>query len=83
MRPPLWYPPIELSPAEHTIIKRVRRAKWFVFLRQHRHELFADAFQQELLTLYKDHPQGQPPVPPAQLALRRCSKPILRSPMTR
>lgn len=69
MRPPLWHPPVELSGAEHAIIKRIRRAKLFVFLRQYRHELFADAFQQELLMLYKDQPQGHPPVPPAQLAL--------------
>jgi hypothetical protein len=69
MRPPLWHPLVELSTAEHAIIKRIRRAKLFVFLRQHRHELFADAFQQELMTLYKDQPQGHPPVPPAQLAL--------------
>jgi hypothetical protein len=69
MRPPLWHPPVELSTAEQAIIKRIRRAKLFVFLRQHRHALFAEAFQQELLTLYKDQPQGHPPVPPAQLAL--------------
>src|SRR3989475_357977 len=69
MRPPLWHPPVELSPAEHAITKRIRRAKLFVFLRQHRHTLFAEAFQQELLTLYKDQPQGHPPIPPAQLAL--------------
>jgi transposase len=69
MRPPLWHPPVELSPAEHAIIKRIRRAKLFVCLRQYRHVLFADAFQQELLTLYKDQPQGHPPVPPAPLAL--------------
>ena len=69
MRPPLWHPPVELSLAEHAIIKRIRRAKLFLFLRQHRHTLFADPLQQELLTLYKDQPQGHPPVPPAQLAL--------------
>ena len=69
MRPPRWHPPVKLSTAEHAIIKRIRRAKVFVFLRQHRHTLFAEAFQQELLTLYKDQPQGHPPVPPAQLAL--------------
>src|SRR5215510_9867794 len=69
MRPSLWHPPVDLSTAEHDIIKRIRRAKLFVFLRQHRHMLFADPFQQELLTLYKDQPQGHPPVPPAQLAL--------------
>src|ERR671922_1299907 len=69
MRPPLWHPPVELSTAEHAIIKRIRRAKLFVFLRQHRHALFADAFQQELLRFYKESPQGYPPIPPAQLAL--------------
>ena len=69
MRPPLWHPPIELSMAERTIIKRIRRAKLFVFLRHHRHALFTDAFQQELATLYKESSQGYPPVPPAQLAL--------------
>jgi len=69
MRPPLWHPPVELSTAEHAIIKRIRRAKLFVFLRQHRHELFADALQQERMTLSKDQPQGHPPGPPAQLAL--------------
>ena len=53
-RPPLWHPPVELSTAEHAIIKRIRRAKLFVFLRQYRHALFADAFQQELLRFYKD-----------------------------
>src|SRR5919108_5932010 len=69
MRPPLWETPVELSPAEQAIIKRIRRAKLFVFLRQHRHELLCATFQQELAALYKDRPQGQPPVPPAQLAL--------------
>ena len=69
MRPPLWHPPIELSTAAHAIMKRIRRAKWFVFLRQHRHALCADAVQQELRRLSKDQPQGQPPVSPAPLAL--------------
>jgi len=53
--------------AERTIIKRIRRAKLFVFLRHHRHELFTDAVQQELATLYKESPQGYPPVPPAHV----------------
>ena len=69
MRPPLWHPLVELSTAEHALIKRIRRAKLFVFLRQHRHTLFSDPFQEALATLYKDQPQGHPPVPPAQLAL--------------
>jgi hypothetical protein len=53
MRPPLWHPPIELSMAERTIIKRIRRAKLFVCLRHHLHERFTDAFQHALATLYK------------------------------
>jgi hypothetical protein len=69
MRPPLWQPPVDLLPAEQTIMKRIKRAKLFVFLRQHRHTLFAAAFQDELATIYADAPQGQPPIPPAQLAL--------------
>ncbi len=69
MRPALWHPPVEPVPAELSILKRIRRAKLFVFLRYRRHALFSDPFQHELAALYKDAPQGQPPVPPAQLAL--------------
>ena len=69
MRPPPWQPPVDPSPAEQTILRLIKRAKLFVFLRQHRHELFDDAFQQELATIYKDSPFGQEPTPPAQLAL--------------
>jgi transposase len=69
MQPALWQPPIEPSAAEQAIIKRIRRAKLFVFLRQHRHTLFTDAFQQELAGLYRASQRGQPPIPPAQLAL--------------
>lgn len=69
MRPPRWQPPVDLSPAEQTIVRRVKRAKLFVFLRQIRDELCDVSFQAELATLYADSPKGQPPVPPAQLAL--------------
>lgn len=69
MRPALWQPPLEPSPAELSILKRIRRAKLFIFLRHHRHSLFSEAFQHELAALYKEAPQGHPPVPPAQLAL--------------
>jgi transposase len=40
-----------------------------IFLRRIRHELFSTAFQEELATIFRDRPKGQPPVPPAQLAL--------------
>src|SRR5215472_12419991 len=69
MRPAHWQPPIEPSATEQAILKRIKRAKLFVFLRQHRHELFNEAFQEELASLYRDSQRGQPPIPPAQLAL--------------
>lgn len=69
VRPRSWCPPVEPSPAESAVIERVKRAKLFVFLRKHRHELFDEPFQAELSTIYRDSPQGQPPIPPARLAL--------------
>jgi DDE family transposase/transposase-like protein DUF772 len=69
VRPVVWRPPAEPSPAELAVIKAVRRAKLFVFLRLHRHELFDEQFQAELAQAYADSPKGQPPVPPARLAL--------------
>ena len=69
VRPVVWRPPVELSPAEQSVIKAVRRAKLFVFLREHRCELFDEQFQDELAEAYADSPKGQPPVPPARLAL--------------
>src|SRR5229473_5857617 len=69
MRPVAWRPPVEPSAAEQAVIKAVRRAKLFVFLRLHRHELFDEEFQAELARTYVDSPKGQPPVPPARLAL--------------
>ena len=69
MRPSSWHPPVELSSFEQTIMTRIKRAKLFTFLRYHRHELFDDTFQEELATLYAPSSRGQPPVPPAQVAL--------------
>ena len=69
VRPVVWRPPAEPSPAEQAVIKAVRRAKLFVFLREHRDELFNEEFQVELAEAYVDSPKGQPPVPPARLAL--------------
>jgi transposase len=59
----------EPSFLEQNIILRIKRAKLFLFLRHHRHELFDDAFQEELATLYAPSLRGQSPIPPAQLAL--------------
>jgi hypothetical protein len=69
MQPSLWQPPIDPSPTEQAIMKRIKRAKLFMCLRKHRHELFTEAFQQELAALYQPSKRGQPPIPPALLAL--------------
>jgi transposase len=69
MRPGVWQLRVECSRLEREVIKRIKRAKLFVWLREHRHELFDEAFQAELAGMYADKPVGQPPVPPAQLAL--------------
>jgi transposase len=50
-------------------MRRIKRAKLFVFLRERRHEIFDEHFQEELGGIYGDSRLGQPPVPPAKLAL--------------
>jgi transposase len=69
MRPSSWNPPIELSCQEEKIVKLIRRAKLFTFLRSIRHLLFDEGFQQELAKMYAEADKGHPPVAPAQLAL--------------
>ncbi|PZR88865.1 MAG: IS1182 family transposase [Candidatus Nephthysia bennettiae] len=65
----LWHPPVALAPAEQVVYTRIKYAKLFRFLRDHRLTLFSDEFQAEFAVLYTDSHRGQPPVPPAQLAL--------------
>jgi Transposase domain (DUF772) len=69
MQPFDWQPPVALSEREEHIVQRIRRAKLFVFLRHHRHELFERTFQQELANLYQPSKRGHPPIAPAQIAL--------------
>lgn len=69
MKPTLWQPSIALSAKEEQVLKRIKKAKLFVFLRKHRHAIFDEAFQNELAMLYQDSKRGQPPIAPAQLAL--------------
>src|SRR6266581_5165323 len=69
MQPEMWKPPVELSQQEEQIVKKIRKAKLFVFLREHRHELLDEALQQELANLYRPAERGQPPIAPAMLAL--------------
>jgi transposase len=60
MRPVQWEPPIELSAAEQGIVKRIRRAKLFIFLREPGREVFDPAFQEELASLDRDRSRGHP-----------------------
>ena len=69
MRPEPWNPPIELSKKEEKIVKLLKRAKLLVFLREIRHLLCDEGFQEELSKMYAEAEKGHPPVPPAQLAL--------------
>src|SRR5207237_10504402 len=69
MKTSQWQTTVKLSEQEEQIVKKIRKAKLFIFLRQHRHELLDEAFQQELASLYRPSERGQPPVPPAMLAL--------------
>ena len=65
-----WTPPIELSPREERLCRKLEKhRRFFRFLRLHRHELFADGFEAKLLALYSDKPRGTRPKPPALLTL--------------
>jgi hypothetical protein len=69
LRPPIWSPPVEPAPQERTVMRLIKRAKLFVFLREHRHEIFDEEFQEELGAIYRDGVIGRPAIPPAKLAL--------------
>ena len=46
----LWTPSEALSAKEELVMKRlIRTGRFFAFLREHRHELFDETFQRELL----------------------------------
>ncbi len=65
-----WNPSRACSPQEEFLLKRLTRVrKLFGFLREWRHELFDDEFQQELEAMYRDTGAGKPPVPPAMMAM--------------
>jgi Transposase DDE domain/Transposase domain (DUF772) len=65
-----WKPPVAPTRQEQFLLKRLGRVrKLFGFLRLHRHELFDDAFQEELASVYRRTGAGKPPLPPARLAM--------------
>jgi Transposase DDE domain/Transposase domain (DUF772) len=63
-----WQVPGPMSAEEARIARDLHRiGKFYVFLREIRHELFDEAFQAELAAAYQ--PRGTAPVPPALLAM--------------
>jgi hypothetical protein len=65
-----WHPKREATRQEQFILKRLEtKRKLFGFLRRHRHELFDEALQAELESMYRTTGAGSEPVPPAQLAM--------------
>lgn len=65
MRADVRQPPVVLSAAGRAVVKRIRSAKLFVFLRGQRHALFDAAFRGGLDTVYKNRAKSHPPVLPA------------------
>src|SRR4051812_20283631 len=66
----MWNPPIALTSEEQKIVARTRKTrKFFVFLREHRHELLDADFQHILAQSYSSEPGGQAPVDAGLLAL--------------
>ena len=65
-----WKPSLTYTAQEKFLLKRMKRTKkLFAFLRNHRHEIFDDAFQDELASMYRDTGAGKDPVCPALMAM--------------
>ena len=65
-----WNPRREPSKREQLLLKRSGKTrKLFAFLREHRHELFDDAFQAELESMYRSTGAGAHPLPPARMPM--------------
>ncbi len=61
---------MECSAREQKLLKLAGKSrKLFVFLREHRHELFDDAFQAELESMYRQTGQGEAAQPPALMCM--------------
>jgi hypothetical protein len=65
-----WKPPVAPTRQEHFLLKRLDRVRKLLgFLRLHRHELFDDAFQDELASMYRTTGAGKDALPPAMMAM--------------
>lgn len=67
---PRWSPSIRPSKQEGFLLKRCgKKRRLFVFLREHRHEIFDEATQAELESMYRDTGAGKDAVAPALMAM--------------
>ena len=67
---PRWKTTSKTTRQEDLLLRRLdKKRKLFGFLRRHREELFDEAFQVELESMYRDTGAGKEAVPPALLAL--------------
>ena len=65
-----WTPPVAPTRQEQFILKRLGRVRKLLgFLRQHRHELFDAAFQDDLAAMYRTTGAGKEARPPAMMAM--------------
>jgi hypothetical protein len=65
-----WTPPVAPSRQEQFLLKRLDRVRKLLgFLRLHRHELFDDALQDELASMYRNSGAGKEARPPAMMAM--------------
>lgn len=65
-----WTPAVAPTRQEQFILKRLGRVRKLLgFLRLHRHELFDDAFQDELASMYRTTGAGKEARPPAMMAM--------------
>lgn len=65
-----WKSPVLCSEREERLLKLAGKSrKLLVFLRERRHEIFDDAFQEELESMYRGSGQGEEPQPPAMLCM--------------
>lgn len=65
-----WMPRRDLSKKEELLCKHLKRVRTLlVFLREWRHEIFDDAFQRKLSSMYRDTGAGKEPITPALMAV--------------
>jgi len=78
-----WTPRQEVSQQEEHIIQRMKRTgKLFAFPRRYRHEIFDEAFQAELASMYRDTRAENEPVSPRLMAMAtHCRRATLKPPM--